>query len=759
MLSIIAGLHFAVAACGVGGDEIIVTGDKLALAFSRDNYSLTSFVGRNGFGEIVADREALPSPLWRIDMRSGRGLDEKLSVDAGAKCRRSHSTERTADGQVLKLTWQGLDVGNEKAALDVTATVRIPKGSSMAFWTIAVENRSLEFGVWEYFYPMIQIAPPDEQLEKNYFVNTFRMGEVVADPFRVKPLPSGKRMFEYSRTLSGTKGTGQFTAFYGANGRGFFFGSRDPEGWEKNFIVTFRPQEPAVRIEMMHVPLNLGFAGEDHEISYPVVTGLFRGDWYDACQVYRRWAVEQPWCGKGPLASRDDVPRWLKDCCMMLRQDTKGDAGKGPDNVVRPEGLQTQNNRQNVLRCLEVFGKPMASIWYAWWIKDKDNSQASLAYLKNKANGNDGQLVAPLPGVADLNRQITAEGCYPLAYSNAILYDMGDEQDFLHAEHAAERDERGRLRVYPPEKAACRMCRFAPWWQERYAEICRRAITECGFKGVYWDSFGKDAYRCFQTDHGHSYGGGSKVIQGERAFGEYVRRAIKQADPEAVTSAEASSPEFLDLVDLRLCAMSIRPNVAPIFSCIYHDYQLFYGRRLVLSDPTPVFSMTAGYLFNMGGILGRYGVSSSAIDYDTPENAVNAAFFKSLVEAKRSAREFLNTGRMMRPPTLLTDVPRLTATIWYNEQVVALPAVLSSSWRSTAGDIAVVFVNCDTRPHEFAYRIDTVEYGFPRDTTIDRFDVTQQGRRAVGAVDSGIVEETLTLPGHCIKILVLSGES
>ena len=81
------------------------------------------------------------------------------------------------------------------------------------------------FGVWEYTYPVIDIRPPDEQLEHNYFVNCYRMGEVVPDPFHVKPDAKGRSLYDDSRRLYVGHNTkcGQFTALYGANGRGFFF--------------------------------------------------------------------------------------------------------------------------------------------------------------------------------------------------------------------------------------------------------------------------------------------------------------------------------------------------------------------------------------------------------------------------------------------------------------------------------------------------------------------------------------------------------
>jgi len=502
-------------------------------------------------------------------------------------------------------------------------------------------------------------------------------------------------------------------------------------------------------------------------MAFPVATGFFKGDWYDACQLYRQWAVKQVWCSKGPVAGRKDTPQCLKDCCMFLRQSSKGDGGRGVEFL---SGTQTQHNLKNTLRCMELFGENIPSVWYSWWVKDKSRSAATAKFLATKGNGNDGQFVDAIPAVVTANRRIVAAGGYPTAYINAVIYDFGDAEDFKKAEHAAMRDIRGELYIHKGDPQACSMCRHAKWWQQRYAQLCTRAIKEFGFKGIYWDSYGKDNYRCFAVNHGHSYGGGTKCIQGEREFGKYVRKAIKQADPEAIISGEGCSEEFIDIVDTRLCLVVLHENAAPIFPAIYHDYQFYFGRRVDAGLPEPFFSMTTGYMFNIGGQLGRYGVSSSkGLDFDRPENAEKLRFFTTLINAKRSAKEFLNIGRMMRPPKMLSDVPIFTTkNPWYKKAkgVVTLPRLLCSAWKSPRGEVAVVFVNCDTNPIEFTYQIDTAEYGFVRKTKISRFNLAdkgpepeavQGGRELIDQIVSGIYKETLSLPGHSVKIIVLSG--
>ena len=232
---------------------------------------------------------------------------------------------------------------------------------------------------------------------------------------------------------------------------------------------------------------------------------------------------------------------------------------------------------------------------------------------------------------------------------------------------------------------------------------------------------------------------------------------MKRIDPDSVTSAEASSEEFIDMVDTRLCITILRENVAPLFSAIYHDYQLYYGRNLRPGDGEPAFSMIAGYAFNMGSQLGRYFIHGDGISLDSETNAKQRAFLTTLVDAKRSAKEFLNVGRMLRPPKIVSDLPELTARIWYSEQVITLPAVLCSAWRAPSGEIAVVFVNCSEDTVDFTYRIDTVEYGFPEGSKIPRRLRKPDGDTLIAPITSGLETEQDTLRGHNVKIIVLGG--
>ena len=64
---------------------------------------------------------------------------------------------------------------------------------------------------------------------------------------------------------------------------------------------------------------------EPFELGYEISTTTFTArtpgepaDWRDAADIYKQWALEQPWCAV-PYAQRTDVPDWMKAGPSMIR--------------------------------------------------------------------------------------------------------------------------------------------------------------------------------------------------------------------------------------------------------------------------------------------------------------------------------------------------------------------------------------------------------------------------------------------------------
>ena len=79
--------------------------------------------------------------------------------------------------------------------------------------------------------------------------------------------------------------------------------------------MTWPPKTDAGTIDLTIAHPVLNWAADKPVRRYTLpgdaVLGPFAGDWFDAAQIYRQWAITAPWCRKGPIYQRDDYPQWL----------------------------------------------------------------------------------------------------------------------------------------------------------------------------------------------------------------------------------------------------------------------------------------------------------------------------------------------------------------------------------------------------------------------------------------------------------------
>ena len=76
------------------------------------------------------------------------------------------------------------------------------------------------------------------------------------------------------------------------------------------------------------------------------------------------------------------------------------------------------------------------------------------------------------------------------------------------------------------------MCPSTKVWQDKQSEIITRLVSEYGVDGVYMDQTAscQPAY-CFDPTHGHSIGGGSYWVEGNRKMVELCKENARKKNP------------------------------------------------------------------------------------------------------------------------------------------------------------------------------------------------------------------------------------
>ena len=283
--------------------------------------------------------------MWQLELRDE--VDHAVLVNNKSLSQRHVRRQRRSDGgQSLVLTWKNVSLPEEADALDVTVTIDLPRGvlsselpagriprwgdpevvdSGMAQWRIDVENRSNRFGQWTVTFPIM--AGPGARA---------RIGQFSAGRGR----EDWMRRSETADYPHGHRWPVQFLSFYEAS-HGVYLGMHDPGARAKRF--RFDPS----RSFMLTIDAeDMGVAGSDYRMAWPIVLGVYEGDWMTAAKRYRRWATQEvPWCAKGPIHQRADYSQQLKEVGIWWREF---------------------NDIDNIKRVGDLTRCGLAVHWYGW---------------------------------------------------------------------------------------------------------------------------------------------------------------------------------------------------------------------------------------------------------------------------------------------------------------------------------------------------------------------------------------------------------
>jgi len=445
------------------------------------------------------------SSLWGLTFRKDFGKStNEVAVSGLDNAMTSFSLVQTsAKEATLVLNWKGLGVGGEDDKIDVEVKISLKEDAPYSFWRINVTNRSKMYGLWCVFFPVLELVPIGANAKNNFFVVGKSRGVLIQDPFHSNPnlalqsgsiWPGGLNM--------------QFQSLYDSSGNGFYLAAHDGNGYKKVFHFSPDPKHEVMEYKIGHFPSNMGFPSEDYHMSYDVVVGPFKGDWYDSAQIYRNWALKQSWCQKGFLLNRQDIPAWFKEAPIMLT--VTSDTGE--------KDLVKLRNR--TVDFLKFIGSDLPVNWYTWkkYLPEFTayNSTDSQYRVPDRrrypvSNIHDGNYPAlpALSGFSSAIKKISIAGGHVLPYVCARIYDPGINENAPFVKDAKPyimKDVNGNIKH--ADAVAWTMCYHAQWWQNRLKYTVVDLIKKEQAGGIYFDTMYGGYVQCFDTNHGHTHGGG-----------------------------------------------------------------------------------------------------------------------------------------------------------------------------------------------------------------------------------------------------------
>ena len=667
------------------------------LRFDPANGSIVSTVDKSSGRDFAAK----PAPLYELSFSA-----PKLSLTSHDAA--DMTVKEDDRGHVVEATRHG------KAAVHVTCTFKPLEGTPFILSRIEVrtgEPRTLA----SVRFPTVSIRLPlGDAGSDDAVLLPYCDGCVVTNP-----LANGvNRTMQYPGQASM-----QLLAAFDKTA-GVYLACHDSQGYLKRFSV--RKQESALRLSVAHVPERV--PAREWALPYDVAISTFRGasgadttTWEDAANLYRSWAVEQPWCRRtlAQRVSAGDVPKWLTEPSLFYAYSLRGDSKDGK----RVNRLPLVVEQADAWR--DVTAGPTTFMLMAW---EKRGAWVTPDYF-------------PPFGGAEAFRsatsQLHAHGHRTLVFLSGLKWTLQKNTKGASVDDRAEFDRRGRAHAIgdPTGKAAiygkpehgvgqhAQICAATPLAREILLGStlqCQRLGIDC----VQADQIvGGGLPPCYHPDHGHPPGGGNWCAKKLYDIFAEIQRKGKAVDPDFAFAIEEPAEFFIPVLDTyhaRDYKQASWPRAGrgivgvPAFTHVYHDYMHGYGGDScqVSAKPWPV---------------SLYQQAANLVCGKTPGVAVWTRWYdpRSTHEVQRRmlrvhfdlwrgpARDFLVFGRRIASPALNVPIREVSFYDWKKKTRTGLevPSVLHSAWRLPDGRTGFVFaciaakaVSFDALGHSFSLR-------------------------------------------------------
>ncbi|MGC9203006.1 MAG: DUF6259 domain-containing protein, partial [Thermoproteota archaeon] len=659
-------------------------------------------------------------------------------VSNKTECKKSYEVEETAEGDLLiQFQWTGIDLGEEKEVVDVQATVKVRREDPLSYWRIKLANRSKKAGLWRLTFPILENIGPTqgEDLSRDTLILPWGFGRL----FHTYDI---KNRIELTYPC-GWNFSMQFMA-YTHEESGLYFATHDPKAYYKRFVFepdtysgTLVEHLPSSSFKLINFPEGMGTIQQAYEMPHDAVVGIFKGDWYDAAQLYRSWVLENAeWCKQGSLRKRNDVSESFRKVAIWLLP------GNGTDGD--PEKVVPQ-----VLKFKEFFGVPVALHWYNWHKIPFDTDYPEYFPAKE--------------GFKEAVKRLQKEGVKVMPYINGRIFDINcktwrmDDAEKYCAKESAPRINASTLQnyieVYGSGQKMVVMCPYTEYWQNKIAQIVTKLVEEFGVDGVYIDQVAAaEAKLCFDKTHGHPLGGGCYWVEGYHKLLEKARSNAKAKKYDAFLTSECNAECFINYLDGFLTWHSFQGDLVPIFPAVYGGWALTFGRTFSKEDlENPIsFAAKVGQMFIFGAQLGWFSL------YELTEEKYQkeAEYLKKLAKYRLLGLKFFES-RMMRPPKPAAPIPEVTL-LWKfigSSVKTTIPLVMSSIWKAEDGSLGVFITNISSIPQLVAYNINLEDYGFSKGRKYVVSKVTEAGVQKLYETESTNINLKEILPERSVVLL------
>ncbi|MBN2456172.1 MAG: hypothetical protein JXB29_06530 [Sedimentisphaerales bacterium] len=709
VLSISAGHSFS------AEQRPVLENDFVRFEFDAQYMGLAAMIDKKtGLNHIQPLKEK--HKLWELVL--AHGITQKNLSNTDVPCTGA-KFDTLADGTKRAVfEWRKMAWWREEGVINVQVTIDLPKDNGIACWRISVDNDSDMWGLWEVEFPKFSgYLKPEEY---DIAIPGYNWGTLYKHCSR-----------KVSRNYRGGEMPMQFLCAVKGS-QAVYMATHDKRAWRKKFTIN-----PGDQFYVTTDAENMAVPGSDHKDPFPVMIGVYQGDWMKGCKIYRQFAITAPWTCEGKLSQRSSVPQAVKDLGLWMKievypgPETAYTADKGNDPFIDAQ---------------KFFDVPLAAHLYRWHEIPFDKYYPH--YLPTK------------PGVAQRARKLVSQGLIIMPYINGRIVDTlnADFDDYLPY---AAKDQTAvpYLEVYGQRSGRMTpMCPYTEFWQNRVAEIVDTLADELGINAIYIDQAACSMARlCFDESHGHPLGGGCWWADGYRKMFEKIQAVAHSKGRDMTITSEMAVEYLIDGVDAFLTCSGYDGRSIPMLAAVYGDYAIYMGSPASFRCTDRGWIMIQGRDFIWGCQNGWMG-----FDVFKPEHSNKAAYLKKIGKYRVAAKKFLTYGE-------LVDTIEHTETVtepWYTRQAPAtgpyrgresrqtLPIIQGSIFKAEDDSLGIFLVNYLKKESTIDFCVEPSQYGIKSPSgkyVISR--ISPECNKIEGTVPAGIIKRMEMLGPWEIRVL------
>jgi len=664
--------------------------------------ALASF--SNGRKEFIAASDAGSLFAIRFRDRAGEAIDLVSSQAAESEkttVREEHSTK-------VRIRFRALG----GYAVHAVVEIECPDGDPCTYWKLSIENETEHTIEWVDFPEVV--VPNDLVATGGDARILWPVGEgvLIEDAalrdstwLNYKPLGYPSKGWDGYFPCSAQT---QFMAYYGASG-GLYLGAHDEQSRIK--MLEFRKTDAGIRLE--HRMFAEAAGRGTFEIGYPLVIGVFEGDWHDAADMYREFylhaAVEKP----PRLFENADIPDWLTESPVVVTYPVRGQKDTG-GMAPNPDYYPYTNALPHLARLSNAFGSKIMALLMQW----EGTAPWAPPYVW-----------PPYGDKADFERFVEAlhkDGHLAGVYASGVAW---TNESLLEPQYNRERQfEEERLAeamcVGPDGKLLHSLiCNGNIRWGHDICistdfarhvvreEIVRIAESGCDYIQYFDQMHGGGPCFCYSKEHSHPPGPGSWMKEHmERMLGE-IHEAVRATGRNVVLGCESAAAEpymrHLMFNDVRFEINYFYGTPVPVYAYLYHEFvNNFMGNQNnsttnidLARSPLNLLQRTA-YSFVAGDMMTVVLKEKGQIHWDwcldwdveAPEQEPTERLIRNLNRWRRKAgKKYLCFGRMLKPMTI--DGTYSIPLVMKDGRRIDYPSLLTSRWLAPDVRVGQIVVN------------------------------------------------------------------